>query len=77
MIRSTRSVDVDEGTDHDRSPSGRPRPHALGRELITHCRSKLAHYKCPVSVDFVDALPRLPTGKLLKRQLRGRYWPVR
>ena len=49
---------------------------ALGRELITHCRSKLAHYKCPVSVDFVDALPRLPTGKLLKRQLRGRYWPT-
>ena len=44
-------------------------------ELIAYCRSRLAHYKCPVSVDFVDALPRLPTGKLLKRQLRDRYWP--
>lgn len=48
---------------------------ALGRELIAYCRSRLAHYKCPVSVDFVDALPRLPTGKLLKRQLRQKYWP--
>jgi long-chain acyl-CoA synthetase len=48
---------------------------ALAAELIAFCRSKLAHYKCPVSVDFVDELPRLPTGKLLKRQLRSRYWP--
>ena len=47
----------------------------LAAELIAYCRSRLAHYKCPVSVDFVDALPRLPTGKLLKRQLRDRFWP--
>jgi acyl-CoA synthetase (AMP-forming)/AMP-acid ligase II len=47
----------------------------LGRELIAHCREHLAHYKCPVSVDLVDELPRLPTGKLLKRELRLRYWP--
>jgi long-chain acyl-CoA synthetase len=47
----------------------------LADELITFCRSRLAHYKCPVSVDFVDELPRLPSGKLLKRQLRDRYWP--
>ena len=47
---------------------------ALAQELIGYCRSRLAHYKCPVSVDFVDELPRLPTGKLLKRQLRDRYW---
>jgi len=48
---------------------------ALEAELITYCRSRLAHYKCPVSVDFVADLPRLPTGKLLKRELRIRYWP--
>lgn len=48
---------------------------ALGRELIDYSRSRLAHYKCPVSVDFVGELPRLPTGKLLKRQLRDAYWP--
>jgi acyl-CoA synthetase (AMP-forming)/AMP-acid ligase II len=44
-------------------------------ELISYCRDRLAHYKCPVSIDFVDELPRLPTGKLLKRELRNRYWP--
>jgi fatty-acyl-CoA synthase len=43
-------------------------------ELISYCRDRLAHFKCPVSVDFVDDLPRLPTGKLLKRELRNRYW---
>jgi acyl-CoA synthetase (AMP-forming)/AMP-acid ligase II len=47
----------------------------LERELIEYCRNHLAHYKCPKSVDFVDELPRLPTGKLLKRELRDRYWP--
>jgi acyl-CoA synthetase (AMP-forming)/AMP-acid ligase II len=47
----------------------------LGIELIAFCRDRLAHYKCPVSVDFVNELPRLPTGKLLKRDLRSRYWP--
>jgi long-chain acyl-CoA synthetase len=46
----------------------------LADELIDHCRQRLAHYKCPVSVDFVDELPRLPNGKLLKRRLRDRYW---
>jgi acyl-CoA synthetase (AMP-forming)/AMP-acid ligase II len=49
--------------------------NALAAELIAYCRARLAHYKCPVSVDFVDELPRLPTGKLLKRELRSRYWP--
>ncbi len=47
----------------------------LAAALIAHCRDRLAHFKCPVSVDFVDELPRLPSGKLLKRQLRSRYWP--
>ncbi len=46
---------------------------ALAAEIIAHCREHLAHYKCPVTVDFVDELPRLPTGKLLKRELRARY----
>jgi long-chain acyl-CoA synthetase len=46
----------------------------LERELIRFCRQHLAHFKCPRSVDFVDELPRLPTGKLYKRLLRDRYW---
>ncbi|MDB5428923.1 MAG: Acyl-CoA synthetase [Caulobacter sp.] len=43
----------------------------LAAELLAHCRAKLAAYKCPRTLEFVDALPRLPTGKLLKRMLRG------
>jgi acyl-CoA synthetase (AMP-forming)/AMP-acid ligase II len=46
---------------------------ALAAELIAYCRAHLAGFKCPRSVDFVDELPRLPTGKLLKRVLRDRY----
>jgi acyl-CoA synthetase (AMP-forming)/AMP-acid ligase II len=46
---------------------------ATEAELIAYCRQRLAHYKCPRSVDFVDELPRLPTGKLYKRLLRDRY----
>ena len=46
-------------------------------ELIEHCRSLLAHYKCPRSVEFVDNLPKTGTGKILKRDLRKRYWQGR
>jgi acyl-CoA synthetase (AMP-forming)/AMP-acid ligase II len=46
----------------------------LEAELIEYCRSRLAHYKCPRTVDFERELPRLDTGKLYKQQLRDRYW---
>jgi len=42
--------------------------------LIDFCRQRLAAFKCPRSIDFVDALPREPTGKLAKRRLRDPYW---
>jgi long-chain acyl-CoA synthetase len=42
-------------------------------ELITFARSELAGYKIPRAIDFVDDLPRTPTGKVLKRELRERY----
>ena len=42
-------------------------------ELITHCRALIAHYKCPKYVAFVDELPRLPSGKINKVELRARY----
>jgi long-chain acyl-CoA synthetase len=51
-------------------------PAEVERGLIAYARERIAHYKCPVSVDVVGDLPRLPTGKLLKRQLRDRYWPA-
>ena len=43
-------------------------------DVIAHCRGQLAHYKCPTSVDTADALPRNPSGKILKRELRAPYW---
>jgi len=46
----------------------------LSQELIEHVRGHLAGYKAPRSVDFAEHLPRTPTGKLLKRQLRDPYW---
>ena len=47
---------------------------ATEAELIAFCASRLAGYKRPTSIDFTDALPRNPTGKLLKAQLRENYW---
>ena len=45
--------------------------------IIAWARDRLAHYKCPTSVDFIDLLPRNPSGKVLKRQLREPYWAGR
>jgi acyl-CoA synthetase (AMP-forming)/AMP-acid ligase II len=52
----------------------RPGCTASEDELIEHCRSQIASYKKPRSIDFVDALPRLFNGKTDKKQLRARYW---
>ena len=46
----------------------------LAEELIGWCRERLSAIKCPRSVDFVEELPRHPTGKLYKRLLKDRYW---
>jgi fatty-acyl-CoA synthase len=43
-------------------------------DLIEHCRGRLAHFKCPTSVELRDALPRTATGKLQKFKLREPYW---
>jgi acyl-CoA synthetase (AMP-forming)/AMP-acid ligase II len=45
----------------------------LAEELRAWCRARLAGYKCPSAVDFVEALPRLPTGKVRKADLRSQY----
>ncbi len=48
---------------------------ALEAELILFCRKHLSPIKCPKSIDFEAELPRTPTGKLVKRHLRDKYWP--
>ena len=45
----------------------------LEQELIGFVQERIARYKAPASVDFTDFLPRTPTGKLVKRELRDRY----
>ncbi len=46
----------------------------FAEELIEFCRSQMSHIKCPRSVDFLEELPRHPTGKLYKRLLKDKYW---
>ncbi len=48
--------------------------NATEEELIAHCRDKMAHFKCPTSIRFVDELPRTATGKLQKYKLREAFW---
>jgi acyl-CoA synthetase (AMP-forming)/AMP-acid ligase II len=43
-------------------------------DIIAHARQTIAGYKCPKSVDFIAALPRNPSGKILRRELRAPYW---
>ncbi|MBW1789260.1 MAG: long-chain-fatty-acid--CoA ligase [Deltaproteobacteria bacterium] len=43
-------------------------------EILEYCQANLAKYKCPKSVEFMDSLPRNALGKILKRQLREKYW---
>jgi fatty-acyl-CoA synthase len=52
------------------------KPGAQANEagLLEFCRSGLAHYKCPRSVEFLDSMPKTGTGKILKRDLRKKYW---
>jgi acyl-CoA synthetase (AMP-forming)/AMP-acid ligase II len=50
---------------------------ATPEELIAWCKEKLAGYKCPRSVEIMAELPRNPTGKLLKKDLRKPYWENR
>jgi fatty-acyl-CoA synthase len=47
---------------------------ATEAEVLEFCRGNLTHYKCPRTVEFLDTLPRTGTGKVLKKELRKKYW---
>ncbi|MDN5743744.1 MAG: acyl-CoA synthetase [Nocardioidaceae bacterium] len=54
-------------------PADVPAGEEVAAEIIAFVRSRIAHYKAPRSVEFVDVLPRTATGKLLKKQLTAHY----
>jgi fatty-acyl-CoA synthase len=49
-------------------------PELTEDELLDHCRARLAHYKCPTSIEFHDSFERTATGKLQKFKIRAPYW---
>jgi acyl-CoA synthetase (AMP-forming)/AMP-acid ligase II len=71
---TVKAVLVAPGIPPDASARDRER---LAAEAIEYCRERLAHDKCPTSVDAVDALPRNFSGKVLERELRQPYWEGR
>ena len=48
----------------------KPGVEAAAEELIEHCRSHLAKYKCPKQIEFIDSMPKTPIGKIQKKELR-------
>ena len=55
----------------------KPGATATADEIIAHARSQIAGYKAPKTIDFIDALPRNPSGKVLRRELREPFWKGR
>jgi len=55
----------------------KPGTVATEAEIIAYARERIAGYKLPKSVAFVEALPRNPSGKILRRELREPYWEGR
>ena len=51
-----------------------PGKEVAEQELIEYCRGRMAHFKCPTSIEFRDELARTATGKLQKFKLRQPYW---
>ncbi len=52
----------------------RPGVEVTPPEIMSFAKERLAGYKCPTAVDFIDVLPRNPSGKVLKKDLREPYW---
>ena len=52
----------------------KPGQTATPEDIIAFARQRIAGYKVPKSVDFKDLLPRNPSGKILRRELREPYW---
>jgi long-chain acyl-CoA synthetase len=55
----------------------RPGPPVTEQELVEFCRERLAGYKCPKKIEFWEALPKTAVGKLLRRDVKARFWQGR
>ncbi|MEV6982709.1 hypothetical protein AB0M95_15800 [Sphaerisporangium sp. NPDC051017] len=55
----------------------RPGEAARPRDLMVFCRDRIASFKIPSRFEFVDRVPRNPSGKILRRELRDRFWATR
>jgi fatty-acyl-CoA synthase len=55
----------------------KPGSQATEAELLEFCRGRVAHYKAPRSIEFFESLPKTGTGKILKKELRKKYWQGR
>jgi fatty-acyl-CoA synthase len=55
----------------------KPGSNLTETELLEFCRSRIAHFKCPRSIEFLESLPKTATGKILKKNLRKKYWGER
>jgi len=51
-----------------------PDSGVTAEDILAHARERLAGFKCPKTVEFIEEIPRNPTGKILKRILREPYW---
>ena len=47
---------------------------ATSEELIEHCKARLAGYKCPKAIEFWEALPKTPIGKILRKDVKKKFW---
>jgi acyl-CoA synthetase (AMP-forming)/AMP-acid ligase II len=52
----------------------KPGRQASETEIIRFCKDRMAHFKAPKSVEFIEALPKTGSGKIQKKELRDRYW---
>jgi acyl-CoA synthetase (AMP-forming)/AMP-acid ligase II len=55
----------------------KPGARVEAEEIIEFCKKRIASYKAPKSVEFMDSLPKTPSGKILKRELRDKYYKGR
>ena len=55
----------------------KPGAEATENQIINFCRERIAHFKAPKGIEFVESLPKSPQGKILKKEVRQKYWTAK